>query len=47
MTKNCYEFDRIKEILRKIYNTCYIEKEKILKEQNFDLRKKLSKRTTK
>jgi hypothetical protein len=27
MTKNCYEFDKVKNIFREIYKYCFVEKE--------------------
>lgn len=33
MTRNCYEFEKIKDIFRSIYDNCFGKKEKMLKEQ--------------
>lgn len=47
MTRNCYEFPKIREIFQGIYTNCLMEKQKLMKEQCYKISKRLSKRKTK
>lgn len=47
MTRNCYQFNKIKQIFQSVYQFCFARKEKFLKDYLSSLKKKMSRRKTK